>query len=136
MPGAIYVLSPWADLARPEKSHTFARTGRRTPLDWSLEALAGLYAGDEDPGHPEISPVYADMTGFPPLLVQAGEQEIMRDDAKRLAERARECGVEAFYEPYPGPVQVLPFFTRVSGSGRELLARGGRFIRERTGSNP
>ncbi|MEW5735249.1 MAG: alpha/beta hydrolase [Thermodesulfobacteriota bacterium] len=136
LPGALYLLSPWVDLVRFEKSHTFARTGRRTPLDWSLEALAVLYARDEDLCHPEISPLYADLAGMPPMLVQAGTNEIMRDDARRLSRKAEECGVEVRFEPYPGPVHVLPFFTRVSGPGRELLGRGGEFIREKTGANP
>jgi len=53
---------------------------------------AKLYLGDGDRKAPLVSPLYADLTGLPPLLIQVGESEVLLDDSKRLAERARIWG--------------------------------------------
>lgn len=132
LPAALVLFSPWVDLdlaGRPPSPEE----GRSAPVAWALEALAGLYAGGADPKNPEISPIYADLSGFPPTLLMAGDREIMAPDARRLAARARDCRANLAFEPYPGGVHVLPFFTRVSAEGRALLARAGRFVRDHAG---
>jgi monoterpene epsilon-lactone hydrolase len=132
LPGALYVLSPWTNLADSNKSITFEKTGRRTPIDWGLEHMSRIYAGEASLEHPEISPMLANLSGLPPMLVQSGTAEILRKDGAELAQRAKACGVDVIYEPYKGAVHVLPFMTRFSGTAQKLLNRGGRFIREKT----
>lgn len=61
----------------------------------SLRSTSGMYLAGQDPRQPLLSPaVCADMTGFPPLLLQVGTNEVLLDDSTRLAERARDGGVD------------------------------------------
>jgi acetyl esterase/lipase len=132
VPGALYLMSPWTNLADSNKSIAFEMSGIRTPVDFAIETMARIYAGENDLAHPEISPVFADLSGLPPMLLQAGTAEIMRNDGAAFAKRARECGVSVLFEPYQGLFHALPVLTRFSGTARDLLDRGGRFIQENT----
>jgi len=67
-----------------------------------LRRAAALYIGDRDPAEPLASPLFADLRGLPPLMIQAGGNEIMLDDSRLLAERARADGVDASFRIYEG----------------------------------
>src|SRR3546814_19483321 len=75
-----------------------------------LDRWAAAYAGGADPASPPISPVFADLSGLPPLHVEVGTAEVLLDDARRVATRARAAGVEV--TPYEGPdlLHVWHFF--------------------------
>jgi epsilon-lactone hydrolase len=92
--GAI-LLSPWADLsvsgASVETNHSKDRWLERE----HLENWARYYVGKTDPRTPLMSPVFADLSGLPPLLVLVGEDELLLDDAKRLVDSARRSGTDA-----------------------------------------
>ncbi len=77
---------------------------------------AHAYLGEQDPRTPLASPVYADMHGFPPLLIQVGSDEILLDDATRVAEQARRAGVavtlyiaEGMWHVWHAAAAVRPF---------------------------
>ncbi len=93
MPGGIMVFSPYADL-----THSGYTIGLNASTDYlplsELSAPNDYYAPGFDLTHPEISPVFADLTGFPPMLIFAGGQEMLLDDAVRLDAHARAAGVE------------------------------------------
>jgi epsilon-lactone hydrolase len=101
-PAALAVFSPWTDL-------TLTGTTLRTKEDADpifaeadLRAFADHYLGPRDRTHPLASPLLADLTGLPPLLVQAGANEVLLDDAVRLAGRAGAADVEVTLEIGPG----------------------------------
>jgi epsilon-lactone hydrolase len=95
LPACYVGMSPWTDLAGTGPS--------LTELDgvdpWLTAALiqpaARAYAGEAALDHPLVSPLYADLRGLPPMLVHVGGDEILRDDACRLVDRARDAGVDA-----------------------------------------
>ncbi|TFV62404.1 UNVERIFIED_ORG: alpha/beta hydrolase [Bacillus sp. AZ43] len=89
-PAALGLISPWLDLrgeARPAD-----RTDAMLRPSW-LRRCARDFAGDRDPGAPELAPLEADLTGLPPIAVHVGSEEILLEDAVRLAHRARAAGV-------------------------------------------
>lgn len=88
LPAACVCLSPWTDLAMPGKS--FASNADRDPQvsRAMLAEFADAYAGGEDLSMPLISPVHANLTGLPPVLVQVGGAEALLDDGVAFAERA------------------------------------------------
>ncbi len=95
-----------------------------------LAKFAGLYAGGQDPAHPLISPLFADLGGLPPLLIQTGTDEVLLDDARRTAAAARAAGVDARLEVYDGMIhvfQMFPFFPET----RQALASIAKFAKER-----
>jgi acetyl esterase/lipase len=82
-----------------------------------------------DPRHPLVSPVFGDFRGIPPLLIQVGEHEMLRDDSIRIAKKARADGVPVTLEVWPGMVHV--FQIRGLPESREAIERIGAFIRSR-----
>jgi acetyl esterase/lipase len=93
LPAGAALFSPWTDLAATGESiHTNAdRCAMFHGPDIGLSAR--YYLGEMDPRNPLASPLYADLSGLPPLLIHVGEDEVLRDDSTRLAERARAAGV-------------------------------------------
>ncbi len=111
-PGAAALFSPWTDLAGTGES---VRTNaRRDAMFWApgLSHGASHYLGGRPANDPIASPLYADLHGLPPLLVHAGDREILRDDSTRLAERARAAGVTVdlrIWPVVPHVWQLAPF---------------------------
>jgi epsilon-lactone hydrolase len=107
LPAAAACLSPLADL-----SVRHSPTGCRDPL-LSLSALrfySAAYAAGSDGRAPLISPVYGDWHGLPPLLVHVGDDEILHDDATRIAAASRAAGVDVRMETYPRMWHVFQLF--------------------------
>lgn len=128
---ACYVgLSPWTDLAATGASieENNGRDVMFGEIPTELAALLGsLYCGDADPTDPRLSPMYADLTGLPPMLVHVGESELIRDDGLRLVSRARRDGVHASVGRFHGMWHVFQAFPipEATWSYREI----GGFIR-------
>ena len=128
-PAAAYVISPWADLTL-----TGASLHLKAPLDPALtpEGLrrrARDYLGTHDPSQGTISPVFADLTGLPPLLIQVGSNEILLDDSTRLATRAATDNVKITLDVTPEVPHVFPAFTGLLDEADTALDAGAHFIR-------
>jgi acetyl esterase/lipase len=93
-----------------------------------MPIFASLYLGDADPRNPLASPVLGDYTGIPPLLLQVGEHEMLRDDSVRLAAKVRADGAEVTLEVWPGMVHV--FQIRGLPESREAIGRIAGFMQE------
>lgn len=102
LPAATVLLAPWTDLALTGES---MKTRAHTELVLRvgiIERMAYTYCGDHDPRQPLISPLYADLHGLPPMLIQVGDYEILLSDSTRLAEQAQAAGVAATIKVWPG----------------------------------
>ena len=111
LPGAGILFSPWADLSLSGES--LRTNDGRDPMFHGTHAawVASLYLGGADPRDPHVSPVHADLTGLPPLLIHVGETELLLDDARRIAAKAEACGVVHSLGIWPDVVhgwQLLP----------------------------
>jgi acetyl esterase/lipase len=93
----------------------------------AMSVFAELYLGETDPRSPLASPLFGDFTGIPPLLIQAGEHEMLRDDSVRVAARAAADGVDVKLEIWPGMVHV--FQIRGLPESREAIAHIAAFLR-------
>lgn len=82
---------------------------------------------------PLASPLYADLRGLPPLLVQVGTSEVLFDDATRLAARARSAGVDVTFEAWDEVIHSWHMFAAALPEARDAVNRVGQFIRARTG---
>ncbi|WP_198597883.1 alpha/beta hydrolase [Blastococcus atacamensis] len=113
LPAALALVSPWLDLSGAAR-----RDDRVDPMlqpAW-LARCAADFAHDRDLRSPELSPLAADLTGLPPLVVQVGGEEILLGEAVRLAERARAAGVPVDLRRFDGMWHV---FQLSAGSVRE-----------------
>lgn len=132
LPAGGVCISPWTDLAGTGASMETKRDEDpmldAAILDW----FAALYLDGADLAHPLASPLHADLSGLPPLLVQVGTSEILLDDATRLVECARAAGVDATLEAWDDMMHVWHLFSPMLSEGLDGLAEAGAFIRART----
>jgi epsilon-lactone hydrolase len=131
--GAV-VFSPVTDLALTGESFD---TRAEADLYFTKSEAAGLvqtYLGETDPRNPLASPLYADLSGLPPIRVHVGDAEVLLDDSRRYVERAVAAGVDAKLDVWMG----MPhgFVTNVGGfnAAAEALKASGEFLSERLGS--
>jgi monoterpene epsilon-lactone hydrolase len=93
-----------------------------------LLELAAAYLDGTDPRTPLCSPLYADLHGLPPVLIQVGSAETLLDDSIRLAGALGEADVAVTLEIYPEMIHVWPLFFGTVAAGRRALSAAGRFI--------
>lgn len=128
LPVALALISPWVDLAaRGESMRTHAQ---RDPM-LSPEGLARWareYLGDLPADHPFCSPLYADLRGLPPMLIQVGSEEVALSDAQRLHERAGNAGVDAQLHEFPGLWHDFQLHAGLLGESDAALAELGAFL--------
>jgi acetyl esterase/lipase len=128
LPSAAYLMSPWTDLAAT--GATFISRAGVDPLHQRAMILnmAKAYLGPSgDPLDPLASPLYGDLRGLPPVLIQCGDHETILDDSVRLAERARAAAVSVKLEIYPSMIHVFQAFGELSAA-RRALAGAGSFL--------
>ena len=132
-PAGCVLLSPWLDLGADRRSDPgLVRRDVLLSPHW-LEACAAAYA---DPGQwPEhhVSPLRADLRGLPPLLVQAGSDELLAPDAQRLAAAASAAGTEVTYSLWPGLWHDFPLQAGLLAAADSAVAQAAWFVRTVTG---
>nr|WBU15357.1 monoterpene epsilon-lactone hydrolase [uncultured bacterium] len=131
LPAAGVCISPWADMTLSGAS--WEANAKRDPIVVrpALEQLARWYLAGADPRTPLASPIFADLRGLPPLLVQVGTAETLLDDARALAEKARRDGVAVVLEEWEDMPHVWHFFGSFLPEARQAIQRIGEFLRER-----
>jgi monoterpene epsilon-lactone hydrolase len=128
LPAAACLFSPWTDFTVSGASATFNRDRDPMQVPACLRMLAAAYAGQNDPRTPLLSPIYGDLTGLPALAIFVGADEILLDDSKRLAERARMAGVAAELRIYPDMPHAWPLLSAIMPEGREALDEASTFL--------
>lgn len=128
LPGALLLMSPWTDMTCSGESLT-----ERADIDPVLTpeyiyAVREAYAGGLDPAQPELSPLLADLAGFPPTLIQVGTHEILFSDAERLAERMKAAGTECRLEVWEGMWHDFQMYP--SKSAAQAMQNAAHFLIE------
>lgn len=131
LPAGAVCLSPWTDLSASGDSLVTKADEDPMVTGEMLELMARTYLAGEDPLHPLASPLFADLAGLPPLLIQVGSAEILLDDALRLAERARRADVDVTLETWNDMIHVFQAFPSLPETER-AVASIGEFVRRRT----
>jgi len=133
LPACAWLVSPWTDLTM--SGATLATKEAVDPLIHKgyLIELADAYAPKSiDRRDPLISPLFAELSGFPPILIQVGSAETLLADATRLAAAAGAADVDVTLEIWPNMIHAWPVWNASLEDGRRALARAGQFIRART----
>ena len=131
MPAAAALLSPFADLGVDGAS--VGEREERDPMLSSafLQWCANRYCGGRPTNDPGMSPLYADLQGLPPLLIQVGSDEVLYSDAEDLAQRAREARVWVEFKPYEGLWHVFQLFAGWLKDADAAVAEIGEFLKRR-----
>jgi epsilon-lactone hydrolase len=128
LPAAAYVMSPYVDLTL--SGTTMDTKGDVDPLFTRelLQARVTDYTAGQDAALPLISPVFADLSGLPPLLIQAGTHELLLDDAVRLAQQAVAADVEVTLDITPLVPHVFQAYSAMLEEGAGAMDRAGQFL--------
>jgi acetyl esterase/lipase len=130
LPAGAALLSAWRDMeGTGESCQTRAREDPMVDPG-SLQGMARLYVGDTgNLRDPLASPLLAQLHGLPPLLVQAGDWEVLRDDSTRFAHEVHAAGGNVKLSIWPEMVHVFPFFAHFTPEAREGVKEIGDFLR-------
>jgi acetyl esterase/lipase len=129
MPAVGVLFSPWVDLTLSGNSMTTKAAADPAFRPDALPVRVKDYAGSADLADPLISPVFADLGGLPPLLIQAGSNELLLDDAVRLAARAAAGDVPVTLDVTPSVPHLFQAFAAVLDEGDAVLNRVTEFLR-------
>jgi len=129
LPSSAFLMSPYADLTLSGDSLAARAAVDRTLTPEGLRLRIPDYVGTADAADPLISPVFADLAGLPPLLIQVGTNEILLSDAIRLAERAAMADVTVTLDVTDGVPHVFQAFTAMVDEAGAALDRASTFLR-------
>jgi acetyl esterase/lipase len=111
LPISAVLMSPWTDLAATGASYVSRAEADPIHQRPMILVLAKNYLGGQgDPCDPLVSPLYADLTGLPPLLIQVGDSETVLDDSVMFADKARAAGIDVSLEVWDGMIHVFQMF--------------------------
>ena len=128
LPAAIVCLSPWADLTHSGQSHIAKARADVILTTKVLKEWALCYAEKARLADPLISPVFADLRGLPPILIQVGSEEILLDDSLALAEKAKAGGVEVTLRVWDGMWHVWHALGNLIPESRMAFEEIGQFV--------
>ena len=128
LPAAAFVMSPYVDLTLA--GATMETKHEADPLlsPQALQARATDYTAGQDAALGLISPIFADLSGLPPLIIQAGTHEVLLDDAVRLARQAAVADVEVTLDITPGVPHVFQAYYPILDEAAAALDRAGQLL--------
>jgi len=134
LPAGAMCISPWTDMALTGESLMSKAEADPMITTDGIARVRDAYVGTADPRAPLASPIYADLSGLPPMLIQVGENEVLLSDSTRLAERAEAAGVDVTLEVWPDMFHVWHFFAAMLPEGQQAIDRIGEWVRGRVGA--
>jgi epsilon-lactone hydrolase len=128
LPAAAYVMSPYADLTLAGASMDTKSAADPLLSRENLQARVPDYTAGHDPALGLISPIFADLSGLPPLIIQAGTHEVLLDDAVRLARQAAAADVAVTLDITPGVPHVFQVYYPILDEAAAALDRAGQLL--------
>ncbi len=132
LPGAGVCISPWVDMEGIGESMKTRAAADPVVQREGLLGMAAAYLGGQNPRSPLAAPLYADLKGLPPLLIQVGDAETLLDDSTRLNDRAKAAGVSTKLEVWPEMIHVWQLFASFLPEGQQAIDGIGSFLKEHT----
>jgi epsilon-lactone hydrolase len=129
LPACGWCISPWVDMQALGESFTDRAASDPTVQRATIQMMAQLYLGGADPRHPHVAPLYGDLRGLPPLLIQVGSVETLLDDSIRLARKAGIAEVPVALQIWPEMIHIWHIFFPMLDAGRRAIASGGSIVR-------
>ncbi len=132
LPACAVAISPWVDMECT--GETMETKAGEDPMVQRpvVQELAQTYLQGADPRSPLASPLHADLSGLPPILVQVGSAETLLDDSNRLETRIKAAGGDVTLEVWDEMIHVWHLFAPILDKGQEAIDRMAEFIRKRT----
>jgi acetyl esterase/lipase len=134
LPAAAFVMSPYADLTLAGATMETKREADPLMSPQALHARVTDYTSGQDAALGLISPIFAELSGLPPLIIQAGTHEVLLDDAIRLAQQAATADVEVTLDITPRVPHVFQVYYQMLDEAAAALDRAGQFLSARLAS--
>ncbi|MGD0107102.1 MAG: alpha/beta hydrolase [Rhodopila sp.] len=129
LPACGWCISPWVDMEALGESFIDRAATDPTVQKETILMMAEWYLGGADPRHPHAAPIYGDLRGLPPLLIQVGAVETLLDDSMTLARKAAVADVPVDLQIWPEMIHIWHIFFPMLSAGRRAIASGGSFVR-------
>ena len=133
LPAAGVCISPWSDMESTGGSMMTNSESDPSVSKERLLKLAGIYLNGKNPQAPLASPIHADLTGLPPLLLQVGSIEVLLDDSTMLKENAHKAGVSVQMEVWDDMPHVWHHYAPILPEARKAISKIGEFLLQQTG---
>ena len=129
MPAAVVCLSPFLDLEGTGESIKTRAAVDPIATPEVIDVWAKAYLAGADPRTPLANPLFADLHGLPPLLIQVGDHEVLLDDSTRLTQRAQAAGVDVKLEVWPEMIHRWHSYAAVLPEGQQAIEDISTFLR-------
>jgi epsilon-lactone hydrolase len=129
LPACGWCISPWVDMEALGESFTDRAAADPTVQKETIQMMAQWYLGGANPRHPHAAPIYGDLRGLPPLLIQVGAAETLLDDSIVLARKAGAADVLVDLQIWPEMIHIWHIFFPMLSAGGRAIASGGTFVR-------
>jgi len=133
LPAAGVCISPWSDMESTGGSMMTNSESDPSVSKERLLKLAGIYLNGKNPQAPLASPIHADLTGLPPLLLQVGSIEVLLDDSTMLKEQSHKAGVSVQMEVWDDMPHVWHHYAPILPEARKAISKIGEFLLQQTG---
>ncbi|HEY3797610.1 MAG TPA: alpha/beta hydrolase [Caulobacteraceae bacterium] len=130
LPGGLHLISPWANLQNASPAYQAKAATDFLATQPVLDGFKAAYLGRGDPKTPLASPVFADLAGLPPMLIQVGSEEMLMSDSTQLAEAAGLARVDVTLRIWPDMIHIWPFFAQLS-AGAAAISESSAWIKAR-----
>lgn len=131
LPLAVFCIAPWTDLQVTGDSIWQNKQKDAFLEHFDIPTWAKMYYRDYAPTHPLVSPLYADLHGLPPILIQVSEDEVLRDDTLRLAWKLKEAGVEVEVQKWKGLIHVWQMFWQYVPEAKDAISQLSKYMKDK-----
>ncbi|AKL95142.1 esterase/lipase [Clostridium aceticum] len=131
LPAVCAAFSPCTDMTLSGESHKSRVKADPCTPKGANQTYLGYYIGDGDPKNPYASPLFGDLHGLPPMIIQVGNDETLRDDSVLFAEKAKKSGVEVKIKVWKGMFHCFPVLAPMFPEATEALNETCSFLREK-----
>lgn len=132
LPKTAVLLSPWLDLALTGESLVTKVLDDIMLTPNQLQDFSQMYVGNNNAKNPLVSPLYANLTGLPPMLIQVGSSEILLDDAVRFASKAKAANIDVTLNIWDDMIHVWQGFAGIMPEAKDAVMQIGSFVRGKT----
>lgn len=130
LPACAVCISPWADLTLSGEGFEERRKKDHLMRGTALQCCAAHYLQGQKASHPSVSPLFGDFSNLPPLLFQAGGEEVLLMDSVTAVEKSRAVGTAATLSVWAGQVHDFQLWAKILPDGRKAIQEIGRFVQK------
>lgn len=131
LPAGAVPMSAWTDMTQSAETYRTKADADPSISKQYLDRMSGYYLNGADPKTPLASPLFGDLSGLPPMLIQVGTSETMLDDSRHYADKAREAGVDVTYEPWEDMIHGWHGSAAALPEAQDAIDRIGTFFKSR-----